>query len=99
MFIRTQLVIAAMLLLSFLTVGGRGQSPNAPQRKDEAALEKQEQAIVVKITPVGYDRKADDYIEKLRFKVGEPIRVALEMTNTSAESVMVSQGDGLLHYR
>jgi len=99
MFTRTRLIIAAMSLLSVLTVGGRGQSPNAQQRKDEAAMEKQEQAIVVKITPVGFSRKSVDYIEKLQFKVGEPVRIAVELTNTTEEPLVIAKGDSLFYYR
>ncbi|HKC65626.1 MAG TPA: hypothetical protein VKB86_18435 [Pyrinomonadaceae bacterium] len=99
MFTRTELVIAAMLLLGVLTAGGNGQSLNAGQRKDDVALEQQDRAIVMKITPVGYSRKANDYVEKLQFKAGETIRIARMMTNTTSKPLVTSTVDDLFYYR
>ena len=95
---RTQLIIAAMLLLSVLMVGSRDQSSSTLQLRDNAVLD-QDRAIVMKITPVGFSRKSVDYVEKLQFKVGESIRIALFMTNTTSETIVTSTVSELFYYR
>jgi hypothetical protein len=96
---RTVLIVSATILLNILMIDGRGQSPSAIQDKHDATIEKEERSVVTKITPVGYNRKAGDYLEKQQFKVGETIRIALFMTNITSETIVTATTSTLFYNR
>lgn len=96
---RALLVIGAMILLNILMIDGRCQSPSAIQDKHAATLEKEERSVVTTITPVGYNRKAGDYLEKQQFKVGETVQIALYMTNITLETIVTTTVSTLFYNR
>jgi len=51
------------------------------------------------ITPIGYSRREGSYVLKQEFRIGEPIRVALLITNKSNETLVMDKGDRFFHYR
>jgi hypothetical protein len=53
----------------------------------------------VSIMPVGYSRGDGSYVLKQEFRTGEPIRVALLITNRSNETLVMDKGDRFFHYR
>jgi hypothetical protein len=74
-------------LLTFIFgMGGQEKQQGAPSHENkEKAEEKADKYIKITITPVEYNRRANDYVPTTQFKVGAPVRVGLMMTNTSDE--------------
>jgi len=95
---RVILAIAALLLFSILA---SAQKPvgDAPQKGNDHSLERLDRVTDISITPVGYSRRDGNYVLKQEFKTGEPIRVALMITNRSDETVVIDKGDRFFHYR
>ena len=95
---RVILAIATLLLLSTFD---RAQRPvgNPPPKEKDQSLENLDRLTEVSIEPVGYSRKDGSYVLTREFKTGEPIKLALTITNRSNETVVIDKGDRFFHYR
>lgn len=93
-------VILAVATLLLFSIWARAQKPvNSSQRGNDQSLERLEHVMEVSIMPVGYSRRTGTYVLKQEFKAGEPIRVALLITNKSNETLVIDKGDRTFHYR
>ena len=95
---RVILVIAILLLSS---TWARTQKPvtNPPQKGNDRSMEQLDRLTEVSIMPVGYSRKEGSYALKQEFMTGEPIRVALIITNRSTATLVMDKGDRFFNYR
>ncbi len=95
---RVILMIAILLLCS---TWARTQKPvtNPPQKVNDRSVEQLDRLTEVSIMPVGYSRRGGSYALKQEFRTGEPIRVALIITNRSTEILVMDKGDRFFHYR
>ncbi len=94
---RVILVIAPLLLFSILA--GAQKSVDRPHTGNDHSLEQLDRLTEISIMPVGYSRKEGAYVSQQEFKTGEPVRVALIVTNKSSETLVMDKGDRLFHYR
>lgn len=83
MFKVTALLLVTLLAAAF-GAGDQGNRPaGPPSEKKETAEDKIEKHVKVSITPVEFNRRANDYLPTAQFKVGAPVFVGLSMTNTA----------------
>lgn len=92
------LAIATVLLFSILT-SAQKPGDNPSQKGNDHALERLDGLTEISIMPVAYSRRDGSYVFKQEFKTGEPIRVALLITNRSDETLVMDKGDRFFHYR
>ena len=94
---RVTLVIA-ILLLSSTWARTQKHVTNPPQKSNDRSMEQLDRSEV-SIMPVGYSRKEGSYALKQEFMTGEPIRVALMITNRSTATLVMDKGDRFFNYR
>jgi hypothetical protein len=97
---RSRVILAIATLLLF-SIFARAQKPvtTPPQKGNDHSLEQLDRLTEVSIMPVGYSRREGGYVLKQEFRTGEPIRVALLITNRSNETLVMDKGDRFFHYR
>lgn len=95
------LVMLSVCVLGASATNGEQRTQVNNRRNDAAndAWSRSERNIEVRIMPVAYSREARDYVTREQFRVGEPIRIALNMINNSTEPTGIMRGDIYFHAR
>ncbi len=97
---RSLVILAIATLFLFPILAGAQESATNPSQKgNDHSLERLDSLTEVSVMPVGYSRRDGSYVLKQKFRTGEPIRVALLITNRSNETLVMDKGDRFFHYR
>jgi hypothetical protein len=97
---RSRVILAIVTLLLFSILASAQKPVSDPSQKgNDRSLERLDRMTDISIMPVGYSRSDGNYVLKQTFRKGEPIRVALIVTNRSDETVVMDKGDRFFHYR
>ena len=99
-YMRSRVTLAiAILLLSSTWARTQTHVTNPVQKGSDRSMEQLDRSTEVSIMPVGYSRKEGGYALKQEFMTGEPIRVALIITNRSAATLVMDKGDRFFNDR